>query len=110
MEFKINQDVVIYVQCPECRRGWYAHILSVDIEPFMNCEDIENYIDGPLGSYYIKSYVVQGWDKMDLTEPTKCLHCGHEYTPLSATGIPATEHMCLMEEWVAERLLNCKGG
>ena len=102
-------DVVVYIQCPHCKHGWYAKPLSLEIEPFTKDGVVMDDVIGPLGNQYVKSYIVQGWDKMDLTKETVCLNCGNHYTPITMFGEGATENCMLMDEWVAKCLINCKG-
>ena len=102
----MNDDTVIYVQCPHCKKGWYGKLL-----------DVKDHHDGNI--HILDEFTISGINPTNLTEPIYCLNCHKHYTPLSKE-IKLNEdgsesivfkdcRLLKMAEFVAERLTTCQG-
>lgn len=101
---------VIYVGCPHCGKGWYGRFISTSTRPLSQDPAI----------YELESLMIQGMNPTDLTKPIKCLNCGNTYQPITKAllcpenGWEVIDNeddtfLAMMEEWVAERVMNTKG-
>lgn len=106
----MNEDTVIYVQCPHCKKGWYGKFLGY--KEHWNEHDV----------HILDEYMIQGWNPTNLTEPIHCLNCHKDYTPLEKEMTnemgPYGEVECIvykdcelmqMPEFVAKCLTTCVG-
>lgn len=108
---------VVYLQCPHCKQGWYGKFLYKELNR-------DEY-----GVPTLESFVIQGLAPTDLTKELTCLNCGGKYTPLTNSLrptpiepgwsheykkppfklVPKDCELHWMSDWVAERLISCKG-
>lgn len=104
----MEDDLVIYVQCPHCKKGWYGKFLGTK----------SHYNED--GKHILDEYIVQGWNPTNLTEPIHCLNCHKDYTVFEKEIILEDGDECIvykkpyaivrkMSEFVAERLITCVG-
>lgn len=107
---KMDEDTVVYVQCPHCKKGWYGKFLGVK----------DHWSED--GKHILDEYMIQGWNPTNLTEPIHCLNCHKEYTVfnkvLEMDFKTGEEYLAFKEpyvtvmrmpEFVAERLTTCVG-
>lgn len=110
MRTYVNSNDVIYVQCPHCKKGWYAKVLYYELLPYTYSDGtVCNDIIGPFGNCYLKSYVVAGMTETDLTKEIQCLNCGNKYTAINPISGPALETTGLMWDFVAQALTRTVG-
>lgn len=105
------EDEVIYLQCPHCGTGWYGKFLGMKTHW------------GEHDKRVIDEYMIQGINPTNLTEPIHCLSCHRNYVPLEKEMTHELDpdygdiecivfkdcKLMKMSEFVAERLINCKG-
>ena len=109
-ERKMEDDTVVYIQCPHCKKGWYGKFLGTK----------SHYSED--GKHILDEYMVQGWNPTNLTEPIHCLNCHKDYTVFEKEMVIDWENgeECIvykepcttairMPEFVAERLTTCVG-
>lgn len=95
----MDREEVIYIQCPHCHSGWYGKLLDVNVH------------EDKLGNQYLDHLVVSGINPTDLTEELECLNCHEHYTPITKGKQPNRMNCLIGKMWdfVAERLITCKG-
>ena len=69
-EEKMEDDTVVYVQCPHCGKGWYGKFLEYS----------DHWTDE--GAHILDAFYIQGFNPTNITEPIYCLNCHKWYTPL----------------------------
>lgn len=109
----MNNDTVVYLQCPHCKKGWYGKFLYKETHQ----ENEEFKLD---------AYVIQGLAPTDLTKELTCLNCGTKYTPIEdymafkrtpdgidfkspIAPVPKDCELHEMTDWVAYLLTTCRG-
>lgn len=104
-----DNDTVLYIQCPNCKKGWYGKVLDTDID-----------IDYSCGDATVNSIMVEGIAPVDVAKELTCLNCGHHYTPVDEvswdfknnTWSPYSyinNRVLKMWEFVARFVTTCKG-
>lgn len=106
----MEDDTVVYIQCPHCKKGWYGKFLG--IKSHYN-EDGKRILD---------EYMIQGWNPTNLTEPIHCLNCHKDYTVFEKEMLMdgGSDDECIvhkepyvtvmkMAKFVAERFTTCVG-
>ena len=97
---------VAYIKCPHCHTGWYGKELDVEIGE-----------DG-----IVTKFVIEGINPTNIMLPIRCMNCGKYYIPIKEAKVAEDEEgnqwlmirnedgsrPQYMEDWVADRLINCK--
>lgn len=93
----MDNDKVLYIQCPHCKKGWYAPVLDIQTET----------VDGEV---IVTHCYVQGLAVTDLRTELTCLNCGGKYTAVTSEGTSSPGMtMMFMWDWVARLLTTCRG-
>lgn len=96
-----ENDLVVYVQCPHCKKGWYGKGMGIKQE-----------------NGKITEYLIEGMNPTDLCKPLTCLNCGRMYTPVEDSKfdgevgkwlIKTTSVLKEMNSFVARLLTTCTG-
>lgn len=99
-------NLVVYVQCPHCKKGWYGKFLAIE----------EHYDEN--GNEIVDKFIIEGLNPTDLTQPIHCMNCHNDYTILKhETHLYNGEVLLevnegvfmVMEDFVARCLTTCKG-
>lgn len=81
------KDDVVYVQCPNCHKGYAGKLVDIEAD-----EAIKE----------IKKIVIFTIENVNLYEKQVCYNCGHKYTPAKSAKIKR------IDEYTADRLMNMK--
>lgn len=105
-----NNDVVLYMQCPHCKKGWYGKVKYYELEYFKDKEgNVCDDVIGPFGNMYLKSYIVEGLNDTDVTKEITCLNCGKPYTVINSLTGGTDDTTMLMDEFIAKAVTTVKG-
>lgn len=102
-----ENNSVIYIQCPHCKKGWFGRELHVDV-------------DTSVYPAKLNQFIIEGLNPTDISKELTCLNCGHTYTPLAGVEFDerdyewkaqASEGVTVTRTWdfVARLLTTCKG-
>lgn len=92
-----NNERVLYMQCPHCRKGWFGKVKDFKVGYKQN-EKTQAYDE------FVEKCVIEGINDTDICQPITCLNCGHEYIP----GVEC-DNILFMDPWVAHMVTTIKG-
>ena len=90
---------VIYVQCPHCKKGWYAPLIKEELGTLQTGGKIE---------VFTAHAWVQGINPTDLRSEIECLNCHEHYVPMDAHW-NSIGRVMRMDEWVAQKVITVVG-
>ena len=93
MRIDADNDDVLYITCPRCGVSWYGKIKYYEINEKGD----------------ITSFVIQGWDDVDVIKQIKCLNCGLDYVAVSGEGGFHSLVAIKMWDFVAKALTTVRG-
>lgn len=91
---------VIYIQCPHCKKGWYAPLIKEE-------KGVLKSASGEVDEFTAHAWV-DGIHPTDLRSEIHCLNCHKNYIPMDAHW-NSIGRVMKMDEWVAHKVTTIVG-